>query len=169
VLPGILLAVMLSVANVFRRVWRPGQAQLGRVPGLRGYHDLDSYPDALRLGGSTILRFDAPLIFANAGTFRESVMAAADDLPEGGWIIVAAEAITDVDTTACDMLDDLVAALDRRHRHFVMAELKKSVRAKLDAYGLNPDIPADRFYPTVHAAADACQADTGQDWQSSRS
>jgi high affinity sulfate transporter 1 len=168
VLPGILLAVMLSVANVFRRVWRPGQAELGKVPGMRGYHDLDTYPDAMRLGGSTILRFDAPLIFANAGTFRESVMAAADDLPEGGWIIVAAEAITDVDTTACDMLDDLVAALDRRQRHFVMAELKTSVRAKLDAYGLNPDIPNDRFYPTVHAAADACQAATGEDWQSIR-
>ena len=169
VLPGILLAVMLSVANVFRRVWRPSQAELGKVPDLRGFHDLASYPDAVPLAGSTILRFDAPLIFANSGTFRETVMAAADKLPDGGWIIVAAEAITDVDTTACDMLDDLVAALDHRKRHFVMAELKTGVRAKLDAYGLNPEIPTDRYYPTVHAAVDACRAATGQDWQSSRS
>jgi high affinity sulfate transporter 1 len=166
VLPGILLAVMLSVANVFRRVWRPGQAELGKVPDLRGFHALEDYPDARPLSGSTILRFDAPLIFANSGTFREAVMAAADRLPDGGWIIVASEAITDVDTTACDMLDDLVAALDRRNRHFVMAEMKTGVREKLKAYGLQPEIPEDRFYPTVHAAVDACRADTGQDWQS---
>jgi MFS superfamily sulfate permease-like transporter len=120
------------------------------------------------LAGSAILRFDAPLIFANASTFRETVIAAADRIPEGGWVIVAAEAITDLDTTACDMLDDLVAALDRRKRHFVMAELKTTVRAKISAYGPDPEIPADRFYPTIQAAVDACRAATGQDWHTTR-
>ena len=101
--------------------------------------------------GRPILRFDAPLIFANAEHLpRQRPSAAAAPLPPGGWIIIAAEPITDVDTTACDMLDDLVAALDHRNRHLVMAELKDPGPAKLDAYGLNPEIPTDRFYPTVH-------------------
>ena len=44
VLPGILLAVALSILNVFRRVWWPHQAELGRVDGLAGLHDTERYP-----------------------------------------------------------------------------------------------------------------------------
>ena len=53
-----------------------------------------------------LFRFDAPLVFANARTFREQV----PELAEGSdvrWIVIAAEPITDVDTTAADMLEEL--------------------------------------------------------------
>ncbi len=165
VLPGIALAVMMSVANVFRRAWRPYQAQLGKVPGLRGLHDVSRFPVVSLLPSAAILRFDAPLIFANAGTFRDRVRALAKDLPAGGWVIIAAEPITDVDTTACDMLDDLVAELDQRGRRLVLAEMKDPVRGKLADYGLDPDIPEDRFFPTLSEAVKACRETTGQDWQ----
>src|SRR6185312_14908476 len=39
VLPGIGIAVGLSILDVFRRAWRPYHARLGRVPGISGYHD----------------------------------------------------------------------------------------------------------------------------------
>ena len=77
VLPGIALAVALSIGNVFRRAWWPYQTVLGRVPGVRGYHDVRSYPDASVLPTCVIFRFDAPLFFANARTFREQVRALA--------------------------------------------------------------------------------------------
>ena len=41
VLPGIAVAVGMSILNVFRRVWWPHQAVLGRSVGVRGYHDTD--------------------------------------------------------------------------------------------------------------------------------
>ena len=44
VLPGILLAIALSILNVFRRVWWPHQAELGRVDGIAGLHDTERYP-----------------------------------------------------------------------------------------------------------------------------
>ena len=44
VLPGIAIAVGLSILNVFRRAWWPYDTVLGRVPGLEGYHDVRSYP-----------------------------------------------------------------------------------------------------------------------------
>ena len=165
VLPGIALAVMMSVANVFRRVWRPYQAELGKVPGLRGLHDVSRFPVVSRLPAAAILRFDAPLIFANSGTFRDRVRGLAKGLPEASWVIIAAEPITDVDTTACDMLDDLVAELDQRNRRLVFAEMKDPVRAKLADYQLDPDIPEDRFFPTLSEAVKACREATGQDWQ----
>jgi hypothetical protein len=38
-----------------------------------GLHDTTQHPEAELLAGCTILRFDAPLIFANASTFRDRV------------------------------------------------------------------------------------------------
>ena len=45
--------------------------------GLPGYHDVRSYPDAELLPGLVIFRFDAPLFFANARTFRDQIVRLA--------------------------------------------------------------------------------------------
>ena len=164
VLPGIAIAIGMSVANVFRRVWRPHQATLGKVPHMAGLHDTESYPSAEVLPGCTVFRFDAPLIFANARTFRDRVRSLAEAQGSPGWIIIAAEPITDVDTTACDMLDDLSAALEAKGTLLVFAELKDPVMAKLEQYELQPDIPRDRFYPTIKKAVEAYRDQTGLDW-----
>ena len=107
VLAGIAVAVALSILNVFRRAWWPYQATLGRVPGMEGHHDRSLYPDAEELPGLVIFRFDAPLLFANARTFRDQIRHLAASEPKPRWIVIAAEPITDVDTTAADMLLEL--------------------------------------------------------------
>src|SRR3954463_16018810 len=107
VLPGILIAVGLSILNVFRRTWWPHQAELGRVEGIAGLHDTESYPEAERLPGLFVYRFDAPLIFANARSFGEAIRAQIQTRPDLRWVILAAESVTDIDTTAADMLEDL--------------------------------------------------------------
>ena len=111
VLYGIAVAVGMSILNVFRRVWWPHQALLGRAGDLRGYHDTAYRQTTEHLPGLAIYRFDAPLLFANARTFRNQVRRLAAIEPRPVWIIVAAEPITDVDTTAADMLEDLDADL----------------------------------------------------------
>ena len=104
VLPGIAIAVALSILNVFRRAWWPYDTELGRVEGLTGYHDIRSYPAAEHLPGLVIYRFDGPLIFANTKTFRDEVRRLAHTDPPPVWILIAAEPMTDVDTTAADSL-----------------------------------------------------------------
>ena len=105
VLPGIAIAVGLSILNVFRRAWWPYDTELGRVEGLEGYHDVHSYPGAQHLPGLVIYRFDGPLFFANAKTFRDEVRRLARADPPPVWILIAAEPMTDVDTTASDVLE----------------------------------------------------------------
>jgi high affinity sulfate transporter 1 len=163
VLLGIVVAITLSVANVFRRTWWPYQATLGRRPGIAGYHDVARHPDAEQLLGCTIFRFDAPLIFANARTFRDQVLALAKTSRKPAWIIVAAEPLTDVDTTAADMLEDLVTDLDQQAVTLVFAEMKGPVKEKARQFGLSTRIPDDRFFPTLGTAVKAWRA------QSSRS
>ncbi|MFD0378089.1 SulP family inorganic anion transporter [Streptomyces sp. NPDC127112] len=164
VLTGIAVAVALSVLNVFRRVWWPYHTLLGRVQGLEGYHDLRSYPGAGQLPGLVIYRFDAPLIFANAKTFRDEVRRLADADPKPSWIVVAAEPMTDVDTTAADVLEDLDEALNADGVHLVFAELKDPVRRKIERYGLTRTIDPEHFFPTVEVAVDAFRRRTGAQW-----
>jgi len=158
VLAGIAIAVALSILNVFRRAWWPYSTTLGRVEGVPGYHDVTSYPDAERIDGAVILRFDAPLFFANTRSFRERIreIAAADPRPR--WIIVAAEPITDVDTTAADMLEELDVALNAVGIALVFAEMKDPVRRKVERYELTRTIDPAHFFPTIEAAVAAFRA-----------
>ena len=87
VLPGIAIAVALSILNVFRRAWRPYDTKLGRAEGLEGYQDLRTHPQALQLPGLVIYRFGAPLFFANAKTFRDEVRRLASSEPKPTWIL----------------------------------------------------------------------------------
>ncbi|RZU11245.1 high affinity sulfate transporter 1 [Kribbella rubisoli] len=166
VLPGILIAVGLSILNVFRRAWWPHEAELGRVEGIAGLHDTKSYPDAELLPGLVVYRFDAPLIFANARMFGEKVREIASDDPEVRWIIVAAEPITDVDTTASDMLQELDAWLNARDVSLVFAELKDPVRSKIERYELTRTINPAHFLPTLDAAVAEYVRQTGASWHS---
>jgi high affinity sulfate transporter 1 len=166
VLPGIALAVALSIGNVFRRAWWPYQTTLGRVPGLAGYHDVTSYPHARLLPGCVIFRFDAPLFFANARTFREQIRAIAARDPRPTWIVVGAEPITDVDTTAADILRELDEELNARGISLVIAEMKDPVREKIDRYELTDTIDPLHFFPTITQAVKAYQRETGAEWQS---
>ncbi len=164
VLQGIAVAVALSILNVFRRAWRPYQTTLGRVPGIPGQHDRELHPDAEQLPGLVIFRFDAPLFFANARTFRDQIRRLAAAEPRPQWIIVAAEPITDVDTTAADMLADLDEELNAAGISLVFAELKDPVHTKLERYQLIGPLNPAHFFPTLDAALDAFRQQTGADW-----
>ncbi len=164
VLAGIVIAVALSIGNVFLRAWMPYETVLGRVAGVPGYHDVRSYPGAERLARCVIFRFDAPLFFANVRTFREQIRALTRVEPAPLWIIVAAEPITDVDTTAADMLEDLDMALHARGSSLVFAELKGPVRHRIERYELTRIIDPAHFFPTLEAAIAAFCNEFGAKW-----
>jgi len=164
VLPGIAIAVALSILNVFRRAWRPYDTKLGRAEGLEGYQDLRTHPEAQQLPGLVIYRFGAPLFFANAKTFRDEVRRLANSEPKPTWIVIAAEPVTDVDTTASDVLEDLDEALNAEGISLVFAELKDPVRDKIERYGLTRTIDPRHFYPTLESAVAAFRQEISTEW-----
>ena len=164
VLPGIAIAVALSILNVFRRAWWPYDTELGRVDGLEGYHDVHAHPAAQHLPGLVIYRFDGPLFFANATTFRDEIRRLAGADPPPRWILIAAEPMTDVDTTASDVLEELDETLNADGISLVFAELKDPVRRKIERYGLTRTIDPGHFYPTIEAAVAAFRQETGAEW-----
>lgn len=165
VLPGILIAVALSILNVFRPVWWPHQAELGRVEGIDGLHDTASHPDAELLPGLVVYRFDAPLIFANSRIFGDEIRAIAENRRGLKWIVIAAEPVTDVDTTASDMLQELDVWLNVRGISLIFAELKDPVREKIERYELTRTIDPDHFFPTIDAAVERYMHETDATWR----
>jgi MFS superfamily sulfate permease-like transporter len=156
VLAGILVAIGLSVADLFVRVARPPASVLGRVPGLAGLHDVDDYPDAVQIPGLLVFRYDAPLCFANAQHFRSRALAAVDaQASPVDWLLLNAEAIVELDMTAVDALRQLASDLAKRHVVFAMARVKQDLRRQLVRGELMDIIDEDRFYPTLPVAVEA--------------
>ena len=162
VLEGLAIAVGVSVAIFVWKRWRPYSATLGRVRGRKGYHDTDRHPDAYVMPGLVLFRFDSPLFFASAPYFEERLRAAiaAHPVPVRR-VVVAAEPITDIDSTGAEILDEVLDDLEHRGIEFRFAELKGPVKDRLQAYGLYDRIGGEYFYPTLGAAVSAYAADTG--------
>jgi hypothetical protein len=159
VLPGIVVAVALSVLNLFRRSWLPYHAVLGRVPNLPGYHDVSSYPEAEVLPGLVMFRFDAPLFFANTRTFREQISANYEPVVMRGLV---------ADWPAVRWPTSPHAGGSRRGDNAGdlarVRRMKDPVRAKIVSYELTRTIDPNHFYPTLDSAVAAYQEQTGAGW-----
>ena len=165
VLLGILAAIVLSLGNFIRRAWRPHDAVLGREDELKGYHDLERHPAGRQVPGLLLYRFDAPLFFANAGEFRRRLRGLlATTTPRVRWVVVAAEPITDIDTSAAATLGELLAELRQQGVTLAFAELKGPVKDRLRRYGLYDQVGDERFFPTVGTAVDGYLRTTGVEW-----
>jgi high affinity sulfate transporter 1 len=165
-IPGIGLAIAIAVIEFLWDGWRPHFAVLGRVDGIRGYHDLKRYPDARLVPGLVLFRWDAPLFFANAELFQARVLEAVASSPTPvRRVVVTAEPVTSVDVTSADMLAELEQTLRASRIELQFAEVKDPVKDKLKRFGLLDQIGTDAFHPTIGAAVDAYLAEHAVDWK----
>ncbi len=152
-IPGIGLAIMIAVIEFLWDGWRPHSAVLGRVEGIKGYHDITRYPAARLVTGLVLLRWDAPLFFANADLFQNRALDAVASSPTPvHWLVVAAEPVTSVDVTAADMLTELYETLHASGIELCFAEMKDPVKDKLKRFGIFGRLGEERFFPTVGEA-----------------
>ena len=163
---GIGLAVIIAVIEFLWDAWRPHSALLGRVDGIRGYHDITRYPAARLVPGLVIFRWDAPLFFANAELFHQRIRRAIENSPSPvRRIIVCAEPVTSVDVTSADMLEELKNELDATGVDLHFAEMKDPVKDKLKRFEIFDTLGTNIFYPTLGAAVDAYLEDYAVDWK----
>jgi high affinity sulfate transporter 1 len=166
VIPGIGVAIGIAVTEFLWDSWRPHSAVLGRVDGVRGYHDIKRYPTARRVPGLVLFRWDAPLFFANAELFHQRVLEAITQSPTPvRRIIVTAEPVTDVDVTSADMLAELEHSLTESDVELRFAEVKDPVKDKLRRFELFERLGPTNFYPTIGSAVDAYLEEHAVDWK----
>lgn len=166
VLNGVLVAVVLSILELLRRIARAHDSVQGLVPGLAGMHDVDDYPEAELIPGLVVYRYDAPLCFANADDFHRRAIAAVDRSPGPiRWFVLNAEANVEVDITAMDALERLRQECHRRGIVFAMARVKQDLREALRAAGMLDGIGREYLFMTLPTAVAAyrrwCGMETG--------
>lgn len=166
VIQGIFLSVAIALLSFIWKAWRPYYAILGRVDDLKGYHDTVRHPEARLIPGLVLFRWDAPLFFANARIFRECVLQSiADTEIRVKRIVVTAEPVTDIDSTAADTLIILEKELRSEEIELCFAEMKGPVKDQLRIYGLFDKIQAEGFFPTIGSAVDAYVKAYNVNWQ----
>jgi high affinity sulfate transporter 1 len=164
-IPGIGLAIVIAVIEFLWDGWRPHSAVLGRVEHVKGYHDIARYPEARRIPGLVLFRWDAPLFFANAELFHGRALDAVASSPTPvRWLVVAAEPVTSVDVTAADMVSDLDETLSAAGIALRFAEMKDPVKDKLKRFGLFAHFGEQSFFATVGEAVSAYLATHPVEW-----
>jgi MFS superfamily sulfate permease-like transporter len=154
-IPGIAVAITIAVIEFLWDGWRPHSAVLSEVAGIRGYHDISRHPEGRLIPGLVLLRWDAPLFFANAELFHDRVLAAVAAAPTAAhWLVVTAEPVTSVDVTSADMLRELDDELRAAGVVLHFAEMKDPVKDKLRRFGLAERF-ARRFFATIDEAVGA--------------
>ncbi len=160
-LQGLLLAAFLGLVILLIGTKQRGTSILGKVPETDIFRSLEHYPTGETYPGLLILRFDGSLFFANAHDFVTAVrkaVAAADPPPQ--VILLDGESMNGIDATAIITLKEFQEQLQQTENiELRFASMKTKVLGVMERGGLLDTIPADHFYPSVHAAVDAYLAE----------
>jgi MFS superfamily sulfate permease-like transporter len=136
VLDGVRLAVGSALLLLIKRVSRPPDSVLGRVPGMRGWHEVAGQPDVTTHPGLVVYRFGTAIVFFNAGYFKKRVMELVARNPNVEWLIVDGSTINILDVTSADMLESLAGELAARGIRLGLANVHPDVRSKLESAGV---------------------------------
>ena len=158
VLPGVLLAVVLSLAWLLTVTSRPHDGMLGRVKGIKGFHNIEDYPEATTIPGLILYRFDSNVVFYNVDYFRDRLrgaIAAAKTPVE--WVIIDASSINVIDITALQKTDELRDELKARGILLGTACLKQNLSRFFNRdYGVKRDDRLAKYrFDTVKSAVRA--------------
>jgi sulfate permease, SulP family len=162
---GIVLAMVLSLLRIVRHSYRP---HTGVFIGVQNqtWHLIPAVPGAVTEPGLAIYRFGAALFYANASLFAEEIRGLVAPVPSPvRWLVVDAEAITNVDYTAARMVRQLQQELVRRGVLLGFARVSFSLGADLKRHRLTEVIGPVRLFDRLH---DALAAFTAQGQSESR-
>ena len=166
VIEGIFITIALAMLVLVWNAWHPYFAVLARVDGIKGFHDVRRHPDGRPVPGLVLFRWDAQLFFANAEIFREQVNRAVIEAPTTPRrVVVAADAITDIDITAADVLTTLHRELAQQGVELWFAGLKGPAKDRLRHYGTLAVLGEDFFAPTVGRAVNLYREKFPVDWK----
>lgn len=150
VLQGIGLGVVLSLLMLIYRTSHPQNAVLGQLPGTEAYRDIKRHPDAVTFPGLLIWRADGDLFFASVDHLGDGLKAAlaASHVPVK-HVLLDAEAVSMIDTSACDALLNAIKELRSQGVTVAFARVRDAVRERMQLGGIEAFVGANSFHERV--------------------
>lgn len=150
---GILLGIGGSLFVMIYRLSRPNLAVLGHIKGSRTFRDISRNSDATPIEEILILRFDAPISFNNAEFIKDFVIQKSEERNKKiRAVIVNAESINDLDTTAIEALRSVMETLETWDIELHFAGMTSPVQELLMRSGLARSLGGTHFHSTTHLA-----------------
>jgi len=149
---GMLLAIMLSLLRHVRQSYRPHTAVLQFDPA-HGWITLPAAPGHQTEPGLILYRFGADLFYANATRFADEARALVEGAPQPiRWLVIEADAITNLDYTAARVVLTLIKELAREKTRIAFARVSASLRADMDRHGVTAALGPDSLFASRHEA-----------------
>jgi len=127
---GISLGIVLTIASHLRKSSHPHIAVVGRIPDTEHFrnikrHQVETWPNLL------LLRIDENLTFTNINYIEEFLNAELIKKPSTQHVVLIFTSVSDIDTTALEVLEHINHALQKEKISLNIAEAKGPVMDKL--------------------------------------
>ena len=152
---GIILAMVLSLLRIVAHSYHPHTGVLVAEGDLY-WRLIPPEHGALTEPGLAIYRFGAPLFYANAGRFAEEIHAIVGQEPSPiRWLVVDAEAITNLDYSAARVVRELHQELAETGTRLAFARVSPYLKADFDRHHVTEVVTPELMYPRLHDALHA--------------
>lgn len=152
---GIILAMVLSLLRIVRHSYQPHTGVLV-ADGDQYWRLIPPGPGATTQPGLVIYRFGAPLFYANAERFANEIRTILGPSPSAvRWLVVDAEAITNLDYTAARVVRELHQELTEMGVTLAFARVSPYLKADFDRHRVTVVVGAELLFPRLHDALDA--------------
>ena len=156
VVTGIMAGLLISLIAVLVEISRPRDAVLRRLINDGKFHDCLEDDVAEDVTGVMVYRLYAPLIFANARYVTERIQQLVDNAgPALEWLIIDAQAITDMDVTAAQRFAELHRELGAQGVEIKIADAPRPLREVLAKVGLSDALGSQQFFVSVKKAVES--------------
>ncbi len=156
VVPGVIAGLLLSLLAVLLDISRPRDAVLRRLISDGKFHDCMEDDEAEDVSGVIVYRLYAPLLFANAGYVVTRIRNLVEDAGANlEWLIIDAQAITDMDVTAAQRFAELHLEMLEKGIQIKIADAPRPLREELAKVGLSEALGSQQFFVSVKQAVEA--------------
>jgi sulfate permease, SulP family len=155
---GIVVAIVLSLADRTRRAARPRDTLLGREPGTDHWIPVDVGAPTEQVAGVLVYLVYAPLWYGNADYLRlRLAQLVADAVDPVRVVILDANAMSDIDYTGLQALRALATELDRRGVTIGVARASHLVHHEIKHGALLTQLGHDHLFASVEEAVTSLQ------------
>jgi high affinity sulfate transporter 1 len=150
VLPGLLIAVALSLVEIMQRLSQPPVAFLVRDPASGGWGNRDRRPGWEHAAGALVMGTEGPLFYANSESVKQRLLDAVDaEDPRPKVLVLDLVRNDEIDVQTLDMLGELAAELTARSVELRLAGVHAHVHELMETSGLASRV---RIEPTLDRA-----------------
>jgi SulP family sulfate permease len=156
---GIIVGIILSLGSYCYRSMRPRVICLSKnKQGVFRNSDANNIPKCCSI---SVMRFDGPLIFTNAGHFENEVIERVATKPELRYFIIDAIAINEIDASGQDMLNSLSSRLYDQNIKLYFARVHKPIIKIFTDTGYSTGQWKTHFHRTIDDAIENAWSDLG--------